>query len=149
LCAMVFLWQDCGPLLWRWDGVMQVLFRIVQVAGLLLASWGVLVVGAGHVAGLPHLRALENGRTPPSSELIALPPYAWIRQPVNLGMMMLLVGMTEVTPDRLLLMVVMGAWMLLVAPIEERDAELEFGEGYARYRRRTPRWFPRARGGER
>ena len=52
----------------------------------------------------------------------------------------------EITPDRLLLGVVMGAWMLLVAPVEERDAELEFGEGYARYRRRTPRWIPRLRG---
>ena len=148
LCAMVFLWRDCGPLLWEWDGVSQVLFRIVQITGLLLASWGVLVVGAGHIAGLPHLRALENGSPTPSSELIALPPYSWIRQPVNLGLLMLMIGMTEVTSDRLMLLLVMGTWMLLVAPIEERDAELEFGDGYARYRRRTPRWLPRIRGRE-
>lgn len=147
LSAMVFLWKDTGPLLWEWNGLLDVLARTLQIGGLLLASWGVLVVGAGQVAGLPHLRALESGRPEPSSELIALPPYAWIRQPVNLGLLLVLAGMTEVTPDRLLMMVVMGAWLMLIAPIEERDNEMDFGEGYARYRDRTPRWIPRPRRG--
>lgn len=142
LSAMVFLWRDTGPLLWEWNGLFYILARALQISGLLLASWGVLVVGASHITGLAHLRALESGRPEPSPELIALPPYAWIRQPVNLGLLLLLAGMTEITPDRLLMMICMGAWLLLVAPIEERDAELNFGEGYARYRDRTPRWFP-------
>lgn len=148
LSAMVFLWKDTGPLLWEWNGVIYVLARAMQIGGLLLASWGVLVVGAGHVAGLPHLRALESGRAEPRTELIALPPYSWIRQPVNLGLLMLLLGMTEITPDRLLLIVGMGSWLLLIAPIEERDNEMDFGEGYSRYRDRTPRWFPRPRGSD-
>ena len=146
LSAMAFLWKDTGPLLWEWNGVLYILARILQIGGLLLASWGVLVVGAGHIAGLPHLKALESGRPEPRTELIALPPYSWIRQPVNLGLLLILAGMTEITPDRLLMMVLMSAWILLVSPIEERDNELEFGEGYARYRDRTPRWFPRVRG---
>jgi protein-S-isoprenylcysteine O-methyltransferase Ste14 len=61
---------------------------------------------------------------------------------------MILIGMPEVTVDRFLLLIGMGAWILLVAPFEERDAELQFGEGYAAYKTRTPRWLPRLRLGE-
>ena len=149
LFLMTFLWQDTGPLVWRWEGWLSILPRLVQVCGLILVVWSAVVVGAGSLLGLPHLRALESGRPEPKQEFVALPPYSLIRQPLNLGLLLLLVGMPEMTLDRLFLLLVMTIWILLVAPIEERDAELEFGEGYAVYRGRTPRWIPRRSSSER
>lgn len=138
-------WQSSGPVLWAAEGVIAIFLRTVQVAGLVLAVWAAFVVGAASMLGLPHLRALAGGRKDPSAELIALPPYSRIRQPLNLGILMALAAMPEVTLDRLLLGIVFAAWILLVAPFEERDAEMEFGEGYTVYRDRTPRWMPRRR----
>jgi len=149
LFSMTFFWQDTGPLVWKWQGWTSVLPRLVQIPGLILVVWSTIVVGAGSLIGLPHIRALENGRNTPKQEFVALPPYSLLRQPLNLGILMLLIGMPEVTVDRLMLLIVIGAWILLVAPMEERDAELEFGEGYAVYRSRTPRWLPKWRPGDR
>ncbi len=148
LCLLVLVWKPSGPLLWQWEGWERVIPRVIQACGLGLVAWAAFVVGAAQLLGMPHLHALESGRREPQSEFTALPPYSTIRQPINLGFLLLLAGMPEVTADRLLLGLVLGAWILLAAPIEERDLEIEF-EGYSSYRERTPRWLPRLRGRER
>lgn len=148
LATMTFFWIDTGPLVWRWWGWTSILPRLIQIPGVILVLSSVFAIGGGGMIGITHLRALEHGRQAPKQEFVALPPYSWIRQPLNLGILMILIGMPEVTVDRLLLMLGMGAWILLVAPIEERDAELQFGEGYAAYKARTPRWLPRLRLGD-
>lgn len=142
LCILVFAWTPSGPLLWSWEGWARALPRLLQIAGLVLIAWGSWVVGAGQLMGLPHLRALESGAREPQTEFTALPPYSRIRQPINLGFLLLLVGMPDVSVDRLVLGASFAAWIVLVAPIEERDLEIEF-DGYASYRERTPRWLPR------
>jgi len=145
-CCLLTLdafWVSSGPVLWAFDGVLFWVVRTIQIAGLVLAAWAALVVGGAHLLGLPHLRALARGRKEPSTEFVALPPYSFIRQPLNLGFLIALVAMPQVTLDRLLLAFCFGAWILFIAPVEERDAEMEFGEGYSVYRERTPRWFPR------
>ncbi len=146
LSLMVSAWTTTGPLLWDHEGVWKLLARLVQALGLLLASWAALLTGVGRMLGLPHLRALENGTQPPSREFIALPPYRWLRQPVNLGILLMMAGMPEGTPDRLLMAVGFALWILISAPYEERDNEPTFGKAYLQYRDRTPRWLPRFRG---
>ncbi len=145
LCLLVLCWRTSGPVLWDHEGLWKFLSRVVQGTGLLLAAWASLVSGSGRLLGLPHLRAIENGTQPPAPELVALPPYRWLRQPVNLGVLLLFLGMPEGSPDRLLLACVLGAWILVSAPYEERDAEPTFGDAYLRYKARTPRWVPRFR----
>ncbi|RMH05457.1 MAG: hypothetical protein D6702_00225 [Planctomycetota bacterium] len=145
LTILVACWQTSGPLLWSLEGLPLALARTVQALGLLLSSWATLVVGAAGLLGLPHLRALEAGTQPPAPEFVALPPYRWLRQPINLGFLLLLAGMPEVTTDRLLLGLGFATWILLSAPFEERDNEPTFGQVFLQYRRRTPRWLPRFR----
>lgn len=145
LSLMVLAWTTTGPVLWDHEGLLKLAARALQAIGLLLASWATLLTGLGRMLGLPHLRALENGNQPPGPEFIALPPYRWLRQPTNLGILLLLIGMPEGTPDRLLLGLVLAAWLLISAPFEERDNEPTFGKAYLQYRHRTPRWLPRFR----
>jgi len=143
LCLMANYWQTTGPVLWSLDGFAGILANIVQGIGLVLATWAAFVVGGAQLLGLPHLRALATGRTPPSQEFIALPPYSVIRQPLNLGILLALIGMPDVTLDRFVLGVLTAAWIFLIAPYEERDAEMIFGEGFKVYKERTPRWLPK------
>lgn len=143
LLLLSWLWQPFGPVLWATEGVMQILMRIIQFGGMVLAAWAAFVVGGAYMLGLPHLRALSFGRKEPSAELVALPPYSFLRQPLNMGVLISLAAMPEVTLDRLVLGIAFAGWILFVAPYEERDAEMEFGEGYTVYRDRTPRWIPR------
>lgn len=148
LCAMVLAWQRCGPLLWEWSGWWRVLPALVQVCGLGLIAWGSLAVGSNLLLGLPHLRAIESGQQEPQAEFTALPPYAYLRQPVNAGFLLVLIGIPVMSMDMLLMALVFAGWILLAAPFEERDLEIEF-DGYASYRERTPRWIPRLRGRDR
>ncbi|MBC8370453.1 MAG: hypothetical protein H8E25_10665 [Planctomycetes bacterium] len=144
LFLMVSCWQSCGPLLYTASaGVLATVLAVTQLIGFGLVVWGAVVVGAAGLAALPHLRALESGRSTPKQQFVALPPYSFIRQPINLGFLLMLWAMPEVSLDRLLLCVVLTIWIVLVAPIEERDAELSFGDGYTRYKEKTPRWLPK------
>lgn len=144
LFLLVICWNSCGPLLWdTGSGIFATIMIIIQLIGLGLVVWSAVVLGAGGLAALPHLRAIESGRSTPKQEFVALPPFSLIRQPMNLGFILMLWAMPEVSLDRLLLIVVLTVWIVFVAPIEERDAELSFGDGYARYKERTPRWLPK------
>ncbi|HEX9793494.1 MAG TPA: NnrU family protein [Planctomycetota bacterium] len=145
LTLMVFAWSESGPVIWNHAGMPAYAARAVQGAGLLLLGWALLVKGADNLLGIPHLRALETGRKAQGEELTALPPYRWMRHPMNVGFLLLMAGMPEVTLDRALLAGVTGAWILLSAPFEERDAGLTFGRSYRAYKERTPRWWPRFR----
>lgn len=142
LCLLVLAWQPTGPALWSWSGWTRPISWILQVGGLTLVAWGGFVVGSAQLLGLPHLRALETGGREPQSEFTALPPYSFLRQPINLGFLLLLAGVPVMRPDQLLMALIFAAWIVLAAPIEERDLEIEF-DGYASYRERTPRWLPR------
>ncbi len=148
LCMLASFWQTTGPVLWNLQGLPAVLANIIQGCGLVLAAWAAFVVGGAQLLGLPHLRALATGRNPPGQEFIALPPYSVIRQPINLGILLALLGMPEVTLDRFMLGVLTAAWIFLIAPYEERDAEMIFGDGFKAYKDRTPRWLPKRRAAE-
>jgi protein-S-isoprenylcysteine O-methyltransferase Ste14 len=137
-----------GPVLWEWPGWWRLLPWFVQACGLGLIAWGSLVVGSTMLLGLPHLRAIESGQQEPQAEFTALPPYAYMRQPINAGFLLVVCGLPVASLDLLLMALVFGAWILLAAPFEERDLEIEF-DGYAAYRERTPRWIPRLRGRDR
>ncbi len=148
LGLLALAWQPCGPALWDHAGLLLLASRVLQVVGLLLAAWGAGVVGGGSLIGLPHLAALRSGRQPPPEELVALPPYRWLRQPINAGLLLFLLGTPEGTLDRLLLVAGTALWILLATPFEERDNEVTFGNAWRSYRERTPRWLPRIRLGE-
>jgi ferredoxin-type protein NapG len=143
LSIMATYWQTTGPVLWDLGGLPALFARFVQGTGLALATWAAIVVGGSNLLGLPHLHALATGRKEPGQEFVALPPYSLVRQPLNLGILLALLGMPEVTMDRFMLGALTATWILLVTPYEERDAEMVFGEGYNVYRDRTPRWFPK------
>lgn len=148
LCLLALAWRPSGPLLWEWRGAWRALPWLLQAGGVGLVLWGSAVVGGTMLVGLPQLRAIEHGGAEPQHEFTALPPYAYVRQPINAGFLLIVLAMPMVSADLLLMAGGMIVWILLAAPYEERDLEIEF-EGYAAYRERTPRWLPRRRGGER
>ena len=101
------------------------------------------MIGISDIFAISHIQSIEKKTASPRQELVALPPYSLLRHPLNLGFITLLISMNEVSMDRLLIQIVFIPWILFVAPIEEREAELSFGEGYLRYKEKTPRWLPR------
>ncbi len=74
-------------------------------------------------------------------------PYARLRHPQYVGFVAILFGFLLQWPTILTLaMFPVLVWMYVrLAIAEEREAERQFGDEWARYATRTPRFLPRSR----
>ena len=111
---------------------------LVVAAGLALVSWCITLfarVGKGTLAPWD-----------PTSNLVAVGPYRYTRNPMITGVSSILTGEA----------LAMGSWRLALWAlifivlnhiyfllIEEPGLERRFGEPYLEYRRTVPRWIPR------
>ena len=89
-------------------------------------------------------RGTPNPSLPPQA-LVIVGPYAWTRNPIALFHAAALFGLSLFLGSVSAAAIV----VLLSAPVhvamlrEERTLERRFGEAYAAYRDRVPRWIPR------
>lgn len=74
-------------------------------------------------------------------------PYAFVRNPIYLGNILIFAGAT-VCSELLWLIPVTLAWAggvyALVVRYEEKCLVVQYGDAYRRYQAEVPRWFPRA-----
>lgn len=84
----------------------------------------------------------------PPRELVATGLYRFVRNPMYLGALFVLLGHAALFSSLGLLLyagAVFLAFHLFVVLYEEPRLARRFGERYHRYRRRVPRWLPRLR----
>ena len=82
--------------------------------------------------------------TEKSSRMVTGGPYAWTRNPMYLGMIAMLLGVS-VFLGTLPFFCATAAYGLVInsvfCPYEEQKLECEFGEHYLRYKRQVRRWL--------
>jgi protein-S-isoprenylcysteine O-methyltransferase Ste14 len=131
---------------------------------LLAGGWGGQAdVGAARYAGVPLLGAgvalmlwcfldfARRGRgTPapldPPVRLVIAGPYRWVRNPMYVAGVLILLGQAAVWEAPALLAYLGAFWLtthLFVVGYEERALAARFGAEYQRYREHVPRWIPR------
>lgn len=110
---------------------------------------GVAIVAAGElirVWGVHHIGAVSRTRSERLGPLIDSGPFAWVRNPLYLGNILLWIGFA-VTAQLLWLAPVIAVLLALeyhaIVRWEERLLETRMGERYRDYMRRVPRWIPR------
>src|SRR5688500_10617852 len=115
---------------------------LLLAAGFALFAWCVALfarVGRGTLAPWD-----------PTTRLVAVGPYRYVRNPMISGVAAMLLGQALLAGSRLL-----ALWAATVIAInhayfllsEEPGLERRFGAGYAEYKARVPRWIPRFRSG--
>ena len=107
-----------------------------------------VVAGAALAAGSVKrfdIAGTDERYAEPTSAIVRDGPYALTRNPMFLGLVVLHLG---------LVVAVNAAWALIGVPVlifylrygvisrEERFLEQRFGDEYANYKRRVPRWIP-------
>lgn len=110
------------------------------LAGLLIVGLGeaLRLAAVGHI-GLPS-RTFGDDVGP----LVDTGPYAWVRNPLYLGNLLLWAGLGVVSwPAALLVVPVLAAYYAAIVRWEEANLEVTLGESYRAYRARVPRWLPR------
>ena len=86
----------------------------------------------------------------PPNSLVVVGPYAWVRNPIAIGVFASVLGVGFLIHS----VSMVGVWTpvafmlhaIAVKRVEEPELELRFGRSYVEYRRRVPRWVPHAPG---
>ena len=127
------------PLAWYTVGERHLLGFIPVMLGLALyiaCATGFVVEGRGTPAPVD-----------PPRVLVVCGPYRWVRNPMYVAMLTILLGEVMLSASARLLAygaVVFAAFHLFITLYEEPKLASLFGDKFAAYRARVPRWIPRA-----
>lgn len=124
----VLAWQGTWP---QWLGLWLIL------NGVALTAWCV------------NLFNVQGGGTPlpldPPTRFVVSGPYRWVRNPMMLGMFLVLGGEALFSGSAVLwgyLLVIVILAQAFVRCWEEPDLARRFGSAYRDYQRQIPRWIP-------
>ena len=137
---LAFWARDAGR---RWPSVLP---EWLSPLGMVLMIPGAVVVLACIASFVLVGRGTPAPFDPPR-ELTPSGPYRFVRNPMYIGALLVLIGFGLFERSLAVLMLTAGAWTvahLLVVLKEEPDLEQRFGESYRRYKAAVPRWVPRA-----
>lgn len=114
--------------------ILGVIGAALFAAGIALAIWARLILGRNW--GMPTTQRVEP-------ELIATGPYGIIRHPIYAGILLAVLGTALVT--NLIgvgIALILGAYFLWAASVEERNLAATFPNAYPAYRGRTKMLIP-------
>ncbi len=147
LLMMMGLWQSSGRLIWALptSSLRNLILSLVLFWGWMSLSLGVVRgFDALEFVGLRQLglRTDELGRPAGSPQLFSTGIYAWIRHPMYLFTLVAFVCAPVMTLDRMFLVVVLGVYLGVAIPVEERKLIRLFGPAYLEYRQKVPAMIP-------
>lgn len=114
----------------------QGLLLILQVLGILITLWGILVLRIGNFNIQPEVRR--------NAQFIITGPYKWIRNPMYLGILLYFGASVIQNPKNSNLIVFFLLTIVFYVKIlkEEQYLENHFGEIYLKYKQNTHRLIP-------
>lgn len=117
------------------DGPARTIGACIGLAGLLLVAWAVSTLLAHDTTFMPDQ---------PVTHLVTSGPYAWRRNPIYLGEILMLFGAAELTKN-VWFIILAAAFAVLITVLqivpEERHLEARFGNAWRDYAARTKRWI--------
>lgn len=147
LAGIMITWQPSTIVLHEFHGVSRALFRAVfflALAGCLLSVYTLRLSTScdpfGLAASSDRLRSEQNR----PHRLVVRGPYAYVRHPVYLMVIVLIWSCPDVTADRLLFNVLWTLWIYIGATLEDADMRADFGDAYQEYRKSVPMLIPSA-----
>jgi protein-S-isoprenylcysteine O-methyltransferase Ste14 len=120
-----------------------------QSTGLKILGGVFLTAGAALVLETTARFALQGRGTPapwaPPERFVERGSYRFVRSPMYLGVLLLIVGQALLLGREVLYLWAVGAWLMFTAFLafyEEPQLRRRFGDDYDDYRRRVHRWVP-------
>lgn len=135
VAALALKWMTPAPFLAGKYCFLHIAGIFVTGSGLALRAWGSGTAGW-------HTRS----STIEAPGLITGGPFAYVRNPIYLGSILIGIGMSTIISDPRAFLFAFAAFAILylaIIPAEERYLSAQFGDAYATYRSAVPRMLPR------
>jgi protein-S-isoprenylcysteine O-methyltransferase Ste14/uncharacterized protein YndB with AHSA1/START domain len=123
--------------------------RGATAASLAWPAVAVIAVGVALYVSCVWVFAVAGGGTPgvwdPPRRVVAVGPYRWVRNPIYLSAMLIVLGEAWLFRSTALLVYAVAlavAFELLVVAYEQPRLRAKFGNRYESYRGTVPRWIP-------
>jgi protein-S-isoprenylcysteine O-methyltransferase Ste14 len=109
---------------------------------------GAMLIAAGGALAIPAMRGFRSAGThvepwKPSSALVTGGIFGWLRNPMYVGLALIVAGLGIALASDWMLVMLVPAVLLLhfgVVKREERYLEAKFGDAYRQYEARVPRY---------
>ncbi|AFM27089.1 methyltransferase family protein [Desulfomonile tiedjei] len=131
---------DNGKALWQWTGNLHYIRLLLAIVGIILLILSFQYIGFIDFLGLRALGTHGN-RKRGRDRLITWGIYGWIRHPQFLGGLMLLWARDLKRTD-FVINIVLSAYLIIGAHIEEKRLLAKFGKQYVAYMKKVPRFLP-------
>lgn len=143
LAVIMLFWQPIPFVVWNVEGAAELLMFAVFFGG-----WGLIVIAIFALdhfefTGLRQAWSHFDGTAMPAPMFRTPRLYRIVRHPLQLGIVLVVFFVPDMTGGGLLFAISMLAYTLIGLRFEERALLNEFGKDYAAYRRRVPMLLPR------
>jgi protein-S-isoprenylcysteine O-methyltransferase Ste14 len=141
----VLLWFWLATLVRRFDASLGSLPAWLWPLGLVVAATGGVVAASCIAAFIVRGEGTPAPFDPPRA-FVASGPYRYVRNPMYVGAVCALLGAGLMVGSPAILLLAAAFWLLshaFVVLYEEPTLQARFGDSYAAYRSRVPRWVPR------
>jgi len=143
--AFVLLWLWLASLVRRYDSALGSLPAWLWPLGVLLVAAGAVVAVSCIAVFIVRGEGTPAPFDPPRA-FVASGPYRYVRNPMYLGAICVLLGGALIFRSPSIVLLAFGFWLLthaLVLFYEEPTLQEKFGESYSRYKSQVRRWIPR------
>ncbi len=120
-------------------GLLEIGAIILAVIGICMVVWvSITFVSRGKGTPVPFI---------PPTEFIAGGLFRWVRNPMSVGLLLVILAEAVFFRSAWLLLYAFLLWLPVHSAtvfIEEPQLERRFGNAYLKYKSATPRWIPRS-----
>lgn len=143
LAVVCYFWITVPGVAWAFEGeAVRWALAIGGGAGWVLLLAATFEIDHFELFGVRQAWAALFGRELKPHRFQARYIYAWVRHPIQTGILMGVWLAPTMSMSRLLFASLMTLYVLVGLYFEERDLVRQFGERYRRYMREVPRLFP-------
>ena len=142
--AAVFFLQVRLPrqLLWSWHGEWRILQGALLLYAFFMLAAGARVYDLSAFSGISQIRSYRRGTTAAGMPFTCKGILQVVRHPWYSGGLAFLWGVGHISDVSLPAKVVLSAYLVIGAMLEERKLRAALGDAYAAYQRRVPMFFP-------
>jgi protein-S-isoprenylcysteine O-methyltransferase Ste14 len=146
LASVVAFWQPVAGVVWTVEDTTgaAVLWGIFAF-GWATVLFTTFLIDHFELFGLRQGWAYATGRSLPEPSFKTPNVYRLVRHPMQLGFLIAFWAAPVMTIDRLVLAVLLTAYVLIALVLEEQDLVATFGDEYRHYQQRVPKLLPRLR----